>query len=106
MSIYNFIMLARGRHWDPKFYLGLIGIEFENFWDWDSFFLNLGLGLGFFCRPLTLLAFIKAFRLVLRFAPLVRHTPGWHYHPEVSTGLELAPFALRPIGLAALTKAA
>ena len=29
-----------------------IGIEFEKFWDLESFFLNLGLGLRFLCRPL------------------------------------------------------
>ena len=58
-------VLNRGRHWDPNpMGLGLrlgsifqnfgIGIEFENFchWNWDSFFLKLGLGL--FCRPLVL----------------------------------------------------
>ena len=50
-----------------------IGIEFENFWDWDwdSFFLKLGLELGFFCRPLgeTLLVYkIKSFEeLLFRF---------------------------------------
>ena len=40
------------------------------------------------------LAFIKAFKLVLQYAPLVRHTPGWRYHPEVSTGLELVFFVV------------
>ena len=40
------------------------------------------------------LAFIKAFKLVLQCAPLVRHTPGWRYHPEVSTGLELVFFVV------------
>ena len=41
------------------------------------------------------LAFIKAFKLILRYAPLVRHTPGWRYHPEVSTGLGLALFMVK-----------
>ena len=41
------------------------------------------------------MAFIKAFKFVLQFAPLIRHTPGWRYHPEVSTGLELVPFLVR-----------
>ena len=40
------------------------------------------------------LALIKAFKLVLQYAPLVRHTPGWRYHPEVSTGLELVLFVV------------
>ena len=60
-------VLTRGRHWDLNpmgsqsqsqiFGIGT-GIEFENFWDWDwdSFFLKLGLGLRFFCRPLVLTA--------------------------------------------------
>ena len=47
--------------WDYKFRtksqeIPKVVIEiFDNFifMNWDSFFLNLGLGLGFFCRPLV-----------------------------------------------------
>ena len=83
--------------WDLVEFLGLglnsenfgigTGIEFEKFWDWDSYFLNVGLGLGFIfsepgigiilptpghnCFPMTPCHFLLDKKMIIKFSLIV-----------------------------------